>query len=437
VLTAGAGCTTTGQKETPPEKTPTPTASPATPFTATPSPAPEPVTIRWWSFQAGDSLTEYMREQIDAFETIHPYVTIQWTPMDRDAFKLRIADALLSEKPPDLFQNEGDYLIALLADAGLIRDIPAELGTGGDADFLKTALERFAYDGKQYGLPRDVSVTGIWYNQSLFRRAGIMQTPGTWDTLLSNVQKIKWAGFTPIALGEGDKWSGALWWESIALRLGGCAAMDAILSGKGAFTDSPFVRAGEELRKLILLYPFDEDFLNLHTYPGASTVFGNGMAAMHLMGQWEAEYQELSSDSGLGIGDDLGWFPFPAVEGGAGDPGDLLGGINGWLIGADAPAETVDFLEFISSGTAQCRMAGLGMLPASDSAGSCLQDPFLTEIWKALQQSGYLQIYYDIFLPPAAGQAVNDAVGELYAGASSPEDAAQQIETAYSEEDAG
>jgi raffinose/stachyose/melibiose transport system substrate-binding protein len=37
-------------------------------------------------------------------------------------------------------------------------------------------------------------------------------------------------------------------------------------------------------------------------------------------------------------------------------------------------------------------------------------------------------LYYDQFLPPALGSAVNDAVETIFAGTASPEEAAQAIE---------
>ena len=45
---------------------------------------------------------------------------------------------------------------------------------------------------------------------------------------------------------------------------------------------------------------------------------GNGKAAMELMGQWAPSVQMDQSADKKGLGEDLGWFPFPTVAGGAG-----------------------------------------------------------------------------------------------------------------------
>ena len=70
---------------------------------------------------------------------------------------------------------------------------------------------------------------------------------------------------------------------------------------------------------------------------------------MELMGQWAPGVQVADSTSKKGLGDDLGWFPFPAVTGGAGAPTDGVGGGNGIAVGKNAPPEAVDFLKFFSS----------------------------------------------------------------------------------------
>ncbi|MBN1439395.1 MAG: extracellular solute-binding protein [Anaerolineales bacterium] len=444
-LVAGLGCATIrgilGSGEEHPAasdasaaagSTAAPEAAPATADLHTATPAP--VTIQWWSYETAEDRKALMLGQAREFEQSHPNVIVVLTALDRSAYSHQIGTVLASDKPPHLFQSEGNWSFAEFAAAGLLMDLSAEAEAGWGAEFLPAALDRFVWDGRQYGVPKDASVVGLWYNKALFRQAGITAPPSTWADFLSAIAKFKAAGITPIAVGEGDKWSGAFWWEYLALRLGGRAAIDAALSRRGAFTDPPFVQAGEELVSLIERKPFEPDHLALNTYPDASAIFGDGKAAMHLMGQWERENQKIFSTDGQGLGGDLEWFPFPALAGGDGHPADLLGGINGWLIAKDAPPEALEFLHFLISPEQQCREAGLGNLPAAKSAGVCIQDPYLEPVWQALTRSDFLQVYYDVFLTPAAGQMVDEAVYGLFAGTLTPAEAARAIENAYTAE---
>ena len=46
----------------------------------------------------------------------------------------------------------------------------------------------------------------------------------------------------------------------------------------------------------------------------------------------------------------------------------------------------------------------------------------------------YFQLYYDQYLPPAMGAALNDAVQGIFAGTLTPEQAAQTIEDVAAQE---
>ena len=57
---------------------------------------------------------------------------------------------------------------------------------------------------------------------------------------------------------------------------------------------------------------------------------------MELMGQWAPAVEKDNSADKKGIGDKLGFFPFPMVEGGAGAITDAVGGGNGFGSGGDS-----------------------------------------------------------------------------------------------------
>jgi raffinose/stachyose/melibiose transport system substrate-binding protein len=165
-------------------------------------------------------------------------------------------------------------------------------------------------------------------------------------------------------------------------------------------------------------------------YTQSSGKFGNGECAMELMGQWHSGVQAGNSTDGVGLTDQLGWFPFPAIEGGAGDPTDVLGGGDGIAIGANASDMAVEFAKFLSSGDSSFRFTQLpiGWLPVVASAEEGVTDPNLLQVLAARNAAGYYQSYYDQFLPPAVAQTVLDAVDGLLNGTLTPEEAAQMIE---------
>jgi raffinose/stachyose/melibiose transport system substrate-binding protein len=318
------------------------------------------------------------------------------------------------------------------ADNGLVRNIALELEGGWKDSFAaQAALELYGQNGEYYGTPWTWGAVGMFYNKALFEEAGLDpdNPPATWPEFLEAVQTLKDAGITPISLGEGEKWPGHFWWVYLALRLGGQDAFLAAYTREGSFADEPFVQAGEYLQQLIDLEPFQEGFLAT-THPESEGVFGNGEAAMMLMGQWVPDAQAQYSESGEGIGDEnLGFFNFPAIEEGAGAPNDVMGGGDGFAVGANAPDEAVDFLRFLTSEENQRAGAAIFIVPVVNNTEDVFEDnPVMQSILAARNGAPYFQLYYDQFLPPAVGSAVVDAVETIFAGTATPEEAAQAIE---------
>jgi len=420
-----------------PTVAPPPTEAPtkAAPPTEAPTKAPEKVTITWWHIQTAEDQKALWQKLADDYMTAHPNVTIEITVMENEAFKAKMTTVMQSGNPPDLFQSWGGGVMNEYAKAGMLKDITADLDKDGWRDtFSPGALGVYSFQEKNYGVPRDMGMVGFWYNKDLFAKAGIQEPPKTWTELLDDVKKLKDAGITPIAVGGKDKWPGAFWWEYLAVRIGGKAAFDAAYSRTGAFTDAPFVDAGKKLQELVALEPFQDGFLGA-TWGDEATLMGNSKAAMDLMGQWAPGTFADNSVDKKGLGDKAGWFPFPTVEGGAGDPADALGGGNGFVVGKNAPPEAVDFLKFISSVDSQREQAKIGLsVPVVKGAEDALTDPLLKIVQQGAAAAKYFQLYYDQAMPPAVGSVVNDSVQGLFAGTLTPEQAAQAVEDSAQQE---
>ncbi|PJF39789.1 MAG: ABC transporter substrate-binding protein [Phototrophicales bacterium] len=390
--------------------------------------AQDQVTIRWWHIQTNPDQAAFWEKVANDYMAMHPNVTIDITVLENEAFKQRIVTNMQAGDPPDLFQSWGGGPLWQFADAGLLRDISDELeGEWRDSFSAQSAVEMFGQDGEYYGVPWSWGAVVMWYNKELFEQAGLdpENPPATWEEFLEVVQALKDAGITPIALGEGDKWPGHFWWVYLAIRCGGEEAFLAAYTREGSFDDEAFVCAGERLVELIELEPFQEGFLGLG-YGDEAAAFGDGLAAMELMGHWApGAHAENSESGGAAIEGKVGIFAFPTWDG-AHD--GLLGGGDGFVIGKNAPDETVDFLRYITSAEVQREAAKIWVIPVIAEAEDAIEDELLRQVLQIRNEATYAQMYYDQFLPPAVGQAVLDAVEGLFAEQYSPEEAAQIIE---------
>ena len=387
------------------------------------------VTITWWHLNTQDPLKSTWQNYANAFTKTHPHVTIKITPIGTsENFQQKLQTAIQAGNPPDIFQSWGGGSLADYVKAGQVKDITADLQNGGwGASFAQGPLNLYKVNGKNYGVPWDAGAVGFWYNPALLSKAGIQTPPATWDDLLSAVGKLKSAGITPMALGEGDKWPGAFYWEYLATRLAGQTAFQNAYSGKGSFADQPFVQAGQHLQQLLALKPFQNGWLGA-TYTNEQQAIGNSKAAMELMGQWGPSNDAAAAADGKGPA--LSFFPFPSVPGGLGLPTDVLGGGNGFAIGKNAAAETVEFVRFLTSAANQSPLAKQGaLIPPVKAAAAAVVDPQYQKVQQLVANSTYYQLYYDQFFTAAVGNQLNSLTQGLFAGTTTPQQVAQGLQT--------
>ena len=405
---------------------PAPTAVPAATNTA----APKPVTINWWHISTTDPGLSFWKGLADQYMAAHPNVTINITVLENEAFKTKLTTVMQGGTPPDIFQSWGGGDMNAQVDAGMLQDITPALDADNGAwrnTFGSGALAVYSYNGKNYGVPWDMGMVGFWYNKDLFTKAGITTPPATWTDFLTDVKALKAAGIAPIALGEGDKWPGMHMWSYIATRIGGQAAFTAAYNQTGSFTDPTFVQAFQDLQQLMALDPFQPGYLSA-THNDMEGAFGNGQAAMELTGQWGPSSSASQSKDGKGVAN-MGFFNFPAVEGGVGKQTDVVGGGNGFAIGKNAPPEAIDFVKFLTNAANMTALAKLGMgIPPVNGAEAGITDPNMLAVKAAVANATYFQLYYDQYMPPAMGSAINDAVATVFAGTATPQQACQAIE---------
>lgn len=399
--------------------------------TETTAEAMEPVTIEWWHIENNDPGLSLWQEVADEYMAQHPNVTINITVQENEAFKSALQTNMQAGDVPDIFQSWGGGVLREQADAGLVQDISALAAPWID-QLEPGALSTMEVDGKLYGVPWDLGVVGFWYNKTLFADAGIDAPPATWDELLADVQLLQDAGITPISLGAGDKWPAMFWYAYLALRIGGADVMQQAAIDQN-FNDPAFLTAGEELQRLIALEPFQAGFLAApwDGPDGQAAIIANGEAAMHLMGHWAPGTQSANGPDLAATGE-LGWFPFPGLEGGAGDPADAFGGGNGYAVGRDAPPEAIDFLGYLTSVDVARRLGATGSrLPVTIGSEDSITDPNLVDVIKGRGAAPYVQLYLDQAYPPEVGAAVNDVIQTLFAGTGTPEDVVAAVNSSW------
>ena len=397
----------------------------------------EQVEIDWWHIQINEPDVSNWQAMADAYMAENPNVTINITVMENEAYKAALQTNVQAGDVPDLFQSWGGGVLRDQVEAGAVQDI-----TEASAEYLDAlspgAAGLFNIDGVQYGLPYNQSIVGMWYNKTCSPRPASTQPPATWAELLEDVQLLKDAGITPIAVGAGDKWPAHFWYSYLMVRLGGAEGMNQIAADNN-FSVPAVVEAGEHVAELVAMEPFQEGFLaaTWDAPDGESGVMASQGAAMDLMGSWGLgafrNQAGLAEQPETPLPFEIGWFPFPEVEGGAGAPTDAFGGGDGFIVGKDAPPETVDFLGFLTNVENQRTWGTVSGIPANIEATAVITEtpaadgPVMQTVLDSLTGATFMQLFLDQFFTAEVGAQVNDQTALLFAGETTPEDAAAAI----------
>jgi len=374
------------------------------------------VTLSWWNNANTQPLLGVFTNIIKQFETAHPNITIHNVPMQNELFKTKVTPALRGNSPPDIFQQWGSGQQATQVQSGKLADISSDVSPWISS--LGTPATEWQTNGKWYGVPYDLHVVGFWYRKDLFQQAGISSPPTTIAQLESDDATLRAHGITPITVGSKDGWPDAFWWEYFAVRE--CSQSTITQAMSGVSLSAPcFTKASADLDAFMKTNPFQTGFLATpaQSVPNSSVaLLANGKAAMELQGDWDpGAGAGLTSDKNLFA--KLGWFPFPSVPGGAGDPKAVLGGGDGYscTTGASEPA-CAEFLQFLTTPAVQKQIIGAGVgLPANPAADSALTVPAEQDAAAANSAAPYIAEYFDIALPTTPGQNLDNAVAKWFA----------------------
>jgi len=404
---------------------------------ATANTASAETVIKWLHLENQEPVVEVWRQVADEFEQANPGVTIEMQFLENQAFKAKLPTLLQSSEIPSLFYTWGGGVLKAQSETGVLRDISPALDADNNKwrDTLKpSSIAGMTFDDKVWAAPVLNGVVSFFYNKELFDKAGVDGTSiETWDDFMGAVQTLKDAGITPIAGGGGDKWPIHFYWGYLAMREAGHDGFMAAKAGEnGGFAGEPFVAAGEKLAALGALEPFQNGYLGA-TWNDALAAFGDGRAAMILSFENTGRTQISNSTDGKGLAEDnIGRFAFPVIEGAPGVVTDNMGGLTGWAVTRDAPPETEKFLEYYTSPDVARRISEVQkVIPVTIGVADSITDPLLKSSAEALADETWHQNYLDQDLGPNVGAVVNDMSVAIVSGATSPEDAAQQIQDTY------
>ncbi len=287
-------------------------------------------------------------ETINAeFKAANPGVDIVTESYPDQPYQEKIKIYATAKQLPDVFKYWSfSTLLKPLVDGSFV--VPLDQATFAKHGYLPGALESNVYNGKLYGIPVSADLWVVYYNKKLFKDAGIDKLPATLEEMVALAPRFKAKGIIPMTTDGKDAWPLAITFDQLVWRLSGDATLPRqALARKIKFTDPVFVKAATLLQGMVKAGMFQED-LGVSDYGASRNLFGQGKAAMYLMGSWELG---LATDASFseGFRANVDVFKFPTVAGGKGKTDDLFAWYGGNYVVNAASKNTalgVKYLEF-------------------------------------------------------------------------------------------
>ncbi|HEY4269202.1 MAG TPA: extracellular solute-binding protein [Galbitalea sp.] len=383
------------------------------------------VTLTFWQNSTTGPGQAFWKTTIADFEKTHKNVKINMQSIQNEDLDGKLQTALNSGSAPDIFLQRGGGKMAAMVKAGQVMDISSLITSATKSAVGKGAFAAEQIDGKTYAMPVDVLPEGIYYSKDLFKKAGITDTPATFDDLNADITKLKASGVSAVAVGAKDAWPAAHWYYNFALR----ECSEDVLNNAAKtlkFDDACWLQAGKDVDAFNKTKPFNNGFLTTAAQQGAGSSAGlvaNHKAAMELMGAWDPGVIASLTPDQKPLAD-LGWFPFPSVSGGAGDPAAMMGGVDGYSCSAKAPKKACgDFLNYIVTQPVQeAYYKGFAAPPVNTAAQGVVTEDILKSVISAYSKAPYVSQYLDTNYGQNVGNALNSGVVNLLAGKGTPQD---------------
>lgn len=337
--------------------------------------------VYWSMWSSTEPQAKVIMEAAEAYEAkTGVHVKIEWK--NRDIQQL-IQAALDSKTNIDLFDEDFQRICTQYAKDCLDLDEMAKA-----VDYESYCVAAFPNTIREWtgGTLKTIAyqpyTSGIFYSKEAFETAGIEKEPQTWAEFLDVCQKLKDAGYTPLA--QDDAYVEYTFGFHLARYIGEAAVKDVVKNGDWAENDA-VLKAAKDIQTLR-----ENGYLSdtaPDAYPAGENEVGLGVAGMVVNASWVPGEIENNMKEG---GDseftmEWGMFNYPSVDGGK-DPATIANvGAQGFAIPAysENAQEAFDFIMMLTSGEYDQKMAMESSSMPADTRNtewpeklSCCKDAF-------------------------------------------------------------
>jgi len=171
-----------------------------------PEPKQETVTVKFANFSGGGDNEKYLTAMKDAFEKEHPTIKVEIESIGYGDYFTQMQTRVASGTAPDAYELNYENFVSYAKKGVLLGLDDFFAAKNFDKSVINAqALNAFAADGVQYGMPASFSNVVLIYNKELFNQAGIgyPTKEWTWKEMDEASVKIRALGKDIFGVSQG------------------------------------------------------------------------------------------------------------------------------------------------------------------------------------------------------------------------------------------
>ncbi|MDO5424365.1 MAG: extracellular solute-binding protein [Eubacteriales bacterium] len=243
--------------------------------------------------------------------------------ISNDAIQRQVKIYNASNDLPEMFIYPGGRAMQELIKADVNVNIQEEFEKLGIYDCIDRGAVSLLklLEGNQdeeglYELPLGMNLEGFWYNKQMFAEYGI-EVPETWDDLFAACDTLLENGVTPIGVGGMQKWPITRLINAYLMRAAGPDALQKASIGEMDFLSPEFVEAAQVVQDMAEKGYFGDGYMTLEN-ADAEEMLVTGQCGFIYDGSWIVG-NLLNSEETNPLGEDVGFFNIPVLEGSEAD----------------------------------------------------------------------------------------------------------------------
>ncbi|WP_144560163.1 extracellular solute-binding protein [Shouchella miscanthi] len=362
-------------------------------------------------------------------------ISVDMQVLSNEQYKDQITILSASNSLPDVGMTWAAGYLDPFVEGNKFAPLDDLLEDGLREEFVAGTLEAYEKEGETYGLPLELNTVYIYYNKSIFDDYQL-EVPETYEEFEQVINTLKEENVNPIALGNGDRWTGSMWYMYFADRIGGSETLTSAIDRSGSFEDEALVEAAAKIQEMVENDSFVSGFNGLADEE-AKSMFMNEQAAMYMIATWDLPNFTTNEDIPQEFRDSVGYFTFPTVDG-SGDAKSYVGGPGVGLFiseDSDVKEESKQFATYFVEQWGERAVSEAGVLPATtvDSDALDLPDMYV-DVLNDLNEATNLTLYADVQMSAATAQTHLDLIQSLFGLEITPEEFAEAHENALADE---